>query len=137
VIGMSVRRYHLDRRAVGPEHLAVMWALVAPGAVAAGASIALPDYARPARRLIDALLLKTAAGSAVHAACAATGAVYAAAANLLSPAGEALVTETKKLAVVETTPAAGQIQLVGDDKVVLGEDTAADDVLVVIVELRP
>jgi len=107
----GIRRYHLARRAVGPGYLAIMWALMAPGAVTAGTSIALPDYAKPAKKLIDALLLKTAAG--------------------------ALVTEAKKLTVVETTPAAGQIRLVDDDKVVLGEDTAADDVLIVIVELKP
>jgi len=133
----GIRRYHLARRAVGPGYLAIMWALMAPGAVTAGTSIALPDYAKPAKKLIDALLLKTAAGSAVHAACGATGAAYTTDTNLLSPAGEALVTEAKKLTVVETTPAAGQIRLVDDNKVVLGEDTAADDVLVVIVELKP
>jgi len=133
----EVRKWHLERKSVRPVHLAVQWALIVPGATVAGTSIRLPDYAKPASKLIDALILKCSTGSSTHAACAATGAAYPSATDLLSPSGEALVVEAKKLTVVTKTPTTGQIQLVDPSNVVLGEGTSADDILIVIVELKP
>jgi len=135
-MAMPIFRYHLARGAVGEAPLAVRLAMIAPGAVTAGTNIPLPSYAIPARRILDAIIIKTATASAIHAACAASGAAYPSDTNLLSPVGEAVVAEAKKLTVVTTTPTAGQIRLVDLNNIVLGEDTAADDILLVIVELR-
>jgi len=133
---MVVGSYHVEKGAVRLPHLAVLPCFIAPGAVTAGTPIRLPDYARPASRLIDALILRTATGSSTHAACAASGAAYPSATDLLSPAGEAVIVQGKKLTIVTTAPAAGQIQLADDSNVVLGEDTAADDLLLLIIELK-
>jgi len=134
---MAITRWHLGRRSVREEHLGWLPAFLAPGAVTAGTNIALPDYAKPAKRVADALLLKCSTVSATHAACGATGAAYPSATNIISPAGEAVVTEAKKLTVVKTAPATGQIQLVDENNVILGEDTSADDILLLIVERKP
>jgi len=133
----SIRRWHLAQHSVDIKVLKVLPAFLAPGATTAGSSIPLPTYVRPASKLHDALILKCTTASATHAACGATGAAYPSATNLLSPAGEAVVVEAKKLTVVTTTPTAGQIQRVDENNVVLGEDTSADDILLVIVELKP
>jgi len=126
---------HLHAAAVREGAVGVWPALIAPGATTAGTSISLPSYARPARRILDALLLKTGTVSAVHAACGVSGAAYTSDTDIISPTGEAVVTEAKKLTVVTGTPSAGEIALADENSVVLGEDTAADDVLIVLVEL--
>ena len=132
---MPIGPKHMHAGAVREGALGVWPALIAPGATTAGTSIALPPYARPAKRILDALLLKTGTVSAVHAACGASGAAYTSDTNIISPTGEAVVTEAKKLTVVSGTPSTGEIALADEDNVVLGEDTAADDVLIVLVEL--
>ena len=132
---MPIRPAHMHRGGVREGALGVWPALIAPGATTAGDSIPLPSYAKPAKRILDALLLKTGTVSAVHAACGASGAAYTSDTNIISPAGEAVVTAVKKLTVVTGTPSTGEIALADENNVVLGEDTAADDVLIVLVEL--
>ena len=131
---MPLRPAHFQPGAGRAGVLGVWLALIAPGATTAGDSIPLPDYAKPAKRILDALLLKTGTVSAVHAACGASGAAYTSDTDIISPTGEAVVVEAKKLTVVTGTPSAGQIALADDSNVVLGEDTAADDILLVWVE---
>ncbi|RLE49030.1 MAG: hypothetical protein DRJ18_00695 [Candidatus Methanomethylicota archaeon] len=133
---MSIGREHIAAKAVRQEHLAVVPALIVPGSATAGTNIPLPDYAKPAKGILDALLVRHATVSAVHAACGASGAAYTSDTNIISPSGESVVTEAKKLSVVTGTPSSGQIALADDNNVVLGDDTHADDVLLLIVELK-
>jgi len=126
----------IGRLAITGRSVSFLVALVTPGNVAAGTNIPLPDYARPARSLLDALHLKAATATATHEACAASGAVYGTAEDLLSPSGEALITIARKLTIVTGPPLAGQIQLVDENNVKLGDDTREEDILLLIVERR-
>ena len=96
-----------------------------PGAVSAGTEITLPGYAKPISALVAAL--KTGRVSITHAACAATSAAYATATTLGTP-----INVLTSLTIVDTTPSAGQIQVTGDNTVVLGDDLQDGDLLILI-----
>jgi len=124
---MGIRPPELSDRSVTPRKLAFMFAFVYPGAVAAGTKISLPDYAKGASKLIQALHL--ARSDVKHAACGATGAAYPSETTLAT-----VVSTCKNLTIVTTTPAAGQIQLVDENNVVLGDATADGDLLILVLE---
>jgi len=126
---MGIRPVELGDRSVTPRKLAFMFAFIYPGAVAAGTKISLPDYAKGAKKLIQALHLSRS--DVKHAACPATGSVYPSEATLAT-----VVSTCKNLTIVTTTPTAGQIQLVDENNVALGDDTREEDILLLIVERR-
>lgn len=96
-----------------------------PGAVSAGTNITLPSYAKPIAALVAAL--KTGRVDITHAACSATDAAYASATTLGTP-----INVLSALTVVDTTPSSGQIQVVNDNTVVLGDDLEDGDLLILI-----
>jgi len=126
----------IGRLAVTSRNVSFLVALIAPGNVTAGTKIPLPNYAKPARKLLDALHLVAKVASATHSACGASGAAYPSATDLLSPSGEALISIARKLTIVTTTPTTGQIQLVDENNIVLGDDTREEDILLLIIERR-
>jgi len=155
----GVRRWHVGRHSVREEHLGWFPCFVYPGAVTAGTNIALPDYAKPAKSIKQAIHLKQIGGGTVHAhiisyvkGTATTyvpddstleGTSLAASAMITTAADAPTVdklaphTHGAQLTVVTTTPAAGQIQLVDENNVKLGDDTADGDVLLLIIERKP
>jgi len=147
-----VRSTHLYRRSTRLENLKVIPAFIVPGAVAAGTKIGLPDHAKPAKRIIQAIRTfnKSANGSCPFVfGTAATyvptdsslwGATLDAAKTITIPAANAGMpahSHWSALEVVAAAPGTGQIQLVDEKNIVLGDDTAADDLVLLLVELKP
>jgi len=124
---MGIRPPELSDRSVIPRKLAFMFAFVYPGAVAAGTNISLPDYAKGVKKLIQALHLTR--DDVKHAACPASGAVYPSKTTLAT-----VVSTCRNLTIVTTTPTAGQIQLVDENNVKLGDATVDGDLLILVLE---
>jgi len=129
---VGIQGRELGRSTVAQRHLAWIPCFLVPGAVAAGTSIALPDYAKGAESLVQAVHLQALdhTHDVTHAACGASGAVYPTATAITSTAARRL--RGRSLTVVTTTPAAGQIQLVDENNVVLGDATTDEDILLLI-----
>jgi len=127
---LGIRRWHVERGAVKSEHIGWTFAFIVPGAVAANTNIALPDYAKPAKSIKQAIHLARA--GVVHSACAATGAVHPSD-TTLAP----VVFTFKILAIVTTTLESGQIQLYDENNVRLGDATVDGDLLILVVEKKP
>jgi len=102
-------------------------AVIRPGAVSANTNIDLPVYYKKIASLIAAF--KTTKVDVSHAACAASGAVYSSDTVLASP-----LNVLTALSVVTTTPGAGQIQLVDEDTIQLG-DAVKDGEEIILVYL--
>lgn len=79
--------------------------VVAPGATTAGSNISLPAGAPPVEAIVSAVLFS---GS-----------------DATNPA------VAKTLTVVDTTPSSGQIQLVDESTVKLGDNTTTRDILII------
>jgi len=124
---MGIRPPELSDRSVTPRKLAFMFAFIYPGTVTARTKIPLPDYAKGAKKLAQALHLSRS--DVKHAACTATGAAYPSETTLAT-----VVSACKNLTIVTTTPAAGQIQLVDKNNVVLGDATVDGDLLILVLE---
>jgi len=127
---MSIDKPKLAARSVDLDALRILPVFLYPGATTAGTSIALPDYARPAAEILQALHLARA--GVVHSACPASGAIYPADTTLAT-----VIQTCRNLTIVETAPATGQIQLVDPNNVVLGDPTTDGDLLLLIVRKKP
>jgi len=130
LVGIQCRE--LGRNVVAQRNLAFIPCFILPGAVTAGTSIPLPNYAKGAEGLIQAIHLQALdhTHDVTHAACGATGAAYPTASPITSTAARRL--RGRSLTVVTATPTAGQIQLKDENNIVLGDDTTDEDVLLLI-----
>ena len=81
--------------------------IFAPGAVTAGTNISLPDWAPKVSEIAAAIKITLSDASTAGS--------------------------VTSLTVTSTTPSSGEIQLVDESTIVLGDDTTARDVLVLIV----
>jgi len=128
----GIQAKELGRSIIHEQHLSFIPCFILPGAVTAGTKIALPDYAKGAEKLVQTIHLQALdhTHDVTHAACGASGAVYATATAITSTAARRL--RGRSLTVVTTTPAAGQIQLVDENNVVLGDATTDEDILLLI-----
>ncbi len=84
----------------------VEFAIIAPGAVSANTNIDLPGYVGKVSQLVAAIKFSGSDGTAAASATALT--------------------------VVTTTPGAGEIQLVDEDTIQLGDATTTRDLLILV-----
>jgi len=141
---------------VSEKGLPVLQVFLVPGAVTAGTNIALPNYARGAKRIVDAFHIQQKGGGTAHshdiAYVKGTATTYVPDDSTLagtSLAASATITtatttptestmaahvHSRTLTVVTTTPAAGEIQLVDENNIKLGDDTNAGELLILTLE---
>lgn len=102
--------------------------ILKPGAVSAGETFSIPGYAPPARSLLAFFVVSRATTDVKHAACAATDAAYSSETTLATINHFNAITPKT---IVETTPGTGEVQLVDERTIKVGDAIGAEDYVII------
>lgn len=116
------------------EGYSVKTIFINPGAIAAGADIALPTWAVNPEAILQAILIRT--NSVTWAGLGATGATVATRDVAAAASGTDGMTEFITLAIVTAAPTGNQIQLFDANNVRVGVATIAGDGLLIVLKYK-